>query len=78
MATREYGKKIPVFSMDKGGVLLNPEVVARCLICSYAADGGTWGKQDGCGSSWCDPSFGARDPWCGGQAIRANRTHHTY
>jgi hypothetical protein len=56
-----------MFSQDKGGVILNPQVAARCLICSYAADGGTWGKPDGCGTQWCDPVEGSRDPWCGGR-----------
>ena len=40
-------------------------------MCVHTADGGSRGKPDGCGTSFCSPERGREDSWCDGLPHRA-------
>ena len=57
------GNRIPLFTQE-GGIVFGPYDTK--ITCAYTADGGSRGKSDGCGGSFCDSSRGRNDGWCDG------------
>ena len=59
---RQKGGNIPLFSSEPG-VVFSPSIG---VTCAYSNDGGSRGRDDGCGRTFCPSYRGATDPWCDG------------
>ena len=55
---------IPMFA-ESAGVIFNPH--STVITCAYSNDGGSRGRDDGCGTDWCPTVRGVADPWCDGR-----------